>query len=176
MNQAANLEYLDEMWEEAEEPEISDKPPIGKYHAKVDEVEFRQSQSGSDLLNWKLVAVDGEHEGRILFRNNMLTTTQNLGYCKHDLRLCGIDISAENFKLSDFINNRLAELLDKVVLVNVKVQKDDADRYNVYFVEKPLFGDEDEMQVARSKSKTGKAGKESPASDDSAAGDPWAEE
>lgn len=170
MSQATNLEYLDEMWEEAEEPEISGKPPIGTYHSRVDEVEFRTSQAGSDLLNWKLVAIDGEHQGRILFRNNMLTTTQNLGYCKHDLRLCGIDISAEDFKLSDFITNRLAELLDKVVLTTVKAQKDDPERYNVYFNEEKT-GDEGTPQAAK-----GKTGKAATASDTAAGSDPWAEE
>lgn len=133
----SNLTYLDDMFEEAEEAAGGgERVPDGEYAARVDAVEFTLSRDGNKpMLKWDLVIVDGEYENRHLFRNNMMATQQNMGYLKRDLKTVGIDIYAEGFKLLNFLQTRLGELLDRVIRVSVATQKNDPSRYNVYLNE-----------------------------------------
>jgi hypothetical protein len=127
-----DLEQYDDEFREADEPEIGGNVPDGNYIVKVDAVEMRTSQNGNPYLNWDLLVVNGECEGRHLFRNNMLQTQQNLGYLKHDLSTCGVNIKSPQFKLSNFLTKHLNKLLDLHLEVTAKARRDDPTRLNVY--------------------------------------------
>jgi hypothetical protein len=132
----ADLTFLDDQFEEAEEPQGGTSVPDGQYTAKVENVEFTETRTAEPkpILKQELVITDGEFSGKSLYRNNLMSTAQNLGYLKKDLRALGIDVNAPGFKLSHFLQNGLSELLDKVVGVTVKNKLDQTGtmRCNVY--------------------------------------------
>lgn len=147
------LGYLDAPFIDSEEPEVGSVPD-GTYHARIDSMELRNAQtSGRPMLNYDFVIIDGEYEGRHLFRNNMIPqkgdskddAMRSLGFLKRDLRACGINPDAPNFSLSSFLTGGLDVLLDRVVELSCKTKKDSngQDRQNVY-IQKCLSGEQAE--------------------------------
>jgi hypothetical protein len=88
--------------------------PDGKYQCQVDKAWLARSKKGNKrMLRWQLKIVGGEHSGRVLFRNNMIETPDNIKWLKGDLEVCGLTIH----KL-----NELNEKVDKLLGVSVEVQ------------------------------------------------------
>lgn len=119
-----DLDYLDEEFIEAEEPEGFSKIPDGNYTARVEAARAEMSQDGqTPKLSWELIIVGGEYDGRHLFRSNFLKDSRNVGWLKKDLRACEIDIDSPSFKVSEFLVSGTEQLLDLILDITVKNKK-----------------------------------------------------
>ena len=130
-----NWESLDTSWADANVDKAdsgTDYAPVpdGPYVCCVDRVEFRESKAGNPYLNWVLVVDNGPHEGRWLFKRNMLGNAQNMSFLKKDIAACGVDLPP---KLSDF---DLGVLLD----VKVKVTKKTKGDFENIYIDKVVPG------------------------------------
>ena len=92
--------------------------PDGTYVCAVDRIEFKTSKSGNPYLSWVLIVDSGVHEGRWLFKRNMLANAQNMKFLKQDVAACGIDLPD---KLSDL---KLESFLDLKVKISKKTKGD----------------------------------------------------
>jgi hypothetical protein len=98
--------------------------PDGRYQVRVEHVELTTAHSGRPILKWRLRVYAPSCAGSVLWKNHSVTT-DNLGWLKHDLRLCGLELD----RLSDLPDN-LARLID----VELDVSKRTRGGWdNVYF-------------------------------------------
>jgi hypothetical protein len=139
-----DLAQFDDDFAEApvEEREFEDIPD-GKYQVNVDKVELTRAQSsGNPMLKWTLKILGPRFAGRLLWRNSVMASKENLKWLKTDLHTCGLDIE----KLSE-LPARLGDLLD-VKLEVTKRTKGESE--NIYFnrrivVEDLPAGDDDTL-------------------------------
>jgi len=132
---AVDLTQFDDAFTDApvEEKEF-DSVPDGKYQAIVDKVEVTTAKtSGNPMLKWTLKILAPRFAGRLLWRNNVMATRENIKWLKNDLHVCGLDLQ----KLSDLPAN-LERLLD-VKLEITKRTKGDSE--NVYFNRRIVLDD-----------------------------------
>jgi len=104
-----DLAQFDDDFAEApvEEREFEDIPD-GKYQVNVEKVELTRAQSsGNPMLKWTLKILGPRFAGRLLWRNSVMASKENLKWLKTDLHTCGLDVE----KLSD-LPARLGDLLD----------------------------------------------------------------
>lgn len=99
--------------------EVQDKEfetvPDGKYQVAVDRVELtRARSSGNPMLKWTLRILGPSHAGRLLWRNNVIGSPENLKWLKTDLHLCGLELQ----NLSD-----LPSSLERLLGVTLEVTK-----------------------------------------------------
>ncbi|MEE9368723.1 MAG: DUF669 domain-containing protein [Pontiella sp.] len=120
---------------DVEEKEF-DEIPDGKYQVKVDRVELTRSEtSGNPMLKWALKILGPAHKGRLLWRNNVIASKDNVKWLKQDLYTCGLQIE----KLSDLSGN-LESLLD----VGLEVTKRTKNEFeNIYFNRRIVLGEND---------------------------------
>jgi hypothetical protein len=119
--------------------------PDGNYRVVLDSVEIRTSQAGNEYLNWDMIIQGGDYPGRHLFTGNsfpkgddeLAKIQQQLGFLKHNLKTCGVDIDSPKFSLSKFLDDKLVSLYGIVLDVTAKTKKDKSgvDRQNVYINE-----------------------------------------
>lgn len=122
-----DLSQFDEDFAEApiEEREF-DEVPDGKFQVTVDKVELTTAKSsGNALLKWTLRILGPRYAGRLLWRNNVMATRENIRWLKSDLHICGLDLE----KLSD-LPNYLTHLLDVQLEVTKRTR---GDSVNIYF-------------------------------------------
>ncbi len=122
-----DLAQFDDDFAEApvEEREFEEIPD-GKYQVNVEKVELTRAQSsGNPMLKWTLKILGPRFAGRLLWRNSVMASKENLKWLKTDLHTCGLDIE----KLSD-LPARLGDLLD-VKLEVTKRTKGESE--NIYF-------------------------------------------
>ncbi len=124
---AVDLSRFDDDFADAPVEEKEFEPiPDGKYQVKVDKVEITTARSsGNPMLKWTLRVIAPRCRGRLLWRNNVMATRENIRWLKNDLHTCGLELQ----KLSE-LPARLGELLD-VTLEVTKRTKGDSE--NVYF-------------------------------------------
>ena len=110
--------------------------PDGKYQIKVDRVELTRSEtSGNPMLKWALKILGPTHKGRLLWRNNVIASKDNVKWLKQDLYTCGLQMD----KLSD-LPGKLETLLD----VGLEVTKRTKNEFeNIYFNRRIVLSDED---------------------------------
>lgn len=110
--------------------------PDGKYQVKVDRVELtRPETSGNPMLKWALKILGPTHKGRLLWRNNVIASKDNVKWLKQDLYTCGLQMD----KLSD-LPGKLETLLD----VGLEVTKRTKNEFeNIYFNRRIVLSDED---------------------------------
>lgn len=110
--------------------------PDGKYQVKVDRVELTRSEtSGNPMLKWALKILGPTHKGRLLWRNNVIASKDNVKWLKQDLYTCGLQMD----KLSD-LPGKLEILLD----VGLEVTKRTKNEFeNIYFNRRIVLSDED---------------------------------
>ena len=136
-NNDIDLSVWDEDYEAAPiEENRFDDAPDGKYQVSVEKVEIARSQaSGNPMLKWQLRILGPSCQGRMIFRNNVMATSENIKWLKNDLHTCGLVLA----KLSD-LPSRLAELLD----VGIEVTKRTRGEYsNTYFNRRIVLDDPD---------------------------------
>ena len=108
--------------------------PDGKYQVNVERVELGIAKtSGVRMLKWTLKIIAPKHEGRLLWRNNVLSSKANVAWLKTDLHLCGLDLP----KLSDLQAN-LERLLDVKLEVTKKTKGENT---NIYFNKRIVMSD-----------------------------------
>ncbi len=135
-----DLSQWDEEYENApvEEREF-DAIPDGKYQVVVDRVELTASQtSNKPMLKWALKIIAPNHVGRLLWRNNMIASPDNIKWLKNDLNTCGLTLK----KLSD-LPEQLESLLDRKIEVTVRTRGENQNIYLNKLIDsgKPDSGD-----------------------------------
>lgn len=110
--------------------------PDGKYQVKVDRVELTRSEtSGNPMLKWALKILGPTHKGRLLWRNNVIASKDNVKWLKQDLYTCGLQMD----KLSD-LPGKLETLLD----VGLEVTKRTKNEFeNIYFNRRIVLSNEE---------------------------------
>jgi hypothetical protein len=100
--------------------------PDGNYQVSVERVELTHAKSsGNPMLRWSLRILAPAFAGRLLFRNNVMASPQNVKWLKNDLHICGLDLP----KLSE-----LPAHLDRLLDVKLEVTKrTKGDSESVYF-------------------------------------------
>jgi len=111
-----DLAQFDDDFAQAEVEDREFEPiPDGKYQVNVERVELTRAQtSGNPMLKWTLRVIAPQFRGRLLWRNNVIATRENIKWLKTDLHTCGLDLE----KLSALPNN-----LDKLLNVKIEVTK-----------------------------------------------------
>jgi hypothetical protein len=124
---AVDLSRFDEDFADAPVEEKEFEPiPDGKYQVNVDKVEITTARtSGNPMLKWTLRVLAPRCRGRLLWRNNVMATRENIRWLKNDLHVCGLELQ----KLSD-LPAHLEELLDVTLEVTKRTK---GDNENVYF-------------------------------------------
>jgi hypothetical protein len=122
-----DLAQFDEDFAEASvEDREFDEIPDGKFQVSVDKVELTTAKSsGNALLKWTLRILGPHYAGRLLWRNNVMATRENIRWLKNDLHICGLDLA----KLSD-LPAHLSYLLDVQLEVTKRTR---GDNINIYF-------------------------------------------
>jgi hypothetical protein len=137
-----DLAQFDDDFSEApvEEREFEEIPD-GKYQVNVEKVELTRAQSsGNPMLKWTLKILGPRFAGRLLWRNSVMASKENLKWLKTDLHTCGLDVE----KLSE-LPSRLGDLLDVKLEVTKRTK---GENENIYFnrriVVEDLAGIEDD--------------------------------
>ena len=120
-----DLTQFDETYAEAPIEERDSEPPDGKFQVSIEKVDLTRSQAGNPILKWMLRILGPTCEGRVLWRNNVIVSRENVKWLKNDLFVCGLKLE----KLSDLAQH-LAELLDVKLEVTKRTQ---GEFTNVYF-------------------------------------------
>ena len=123
-----DLTQFDEDFAEAEVEERDFEPiPDGKYQVNVERVELTRAQtSGNPMLKWTLRIIAPRFRGRLLWRNNVMATRENIKWLKTDLHTCGLSLE----KISDLPAN-----LEKLINIKLEVTKRTrGENENVYLV------------------------------------------
>ena len=131
----ADLATFDDEFEQAEvdDREIEDVPD-GKYQVRVDRVELSRTQNdGHPMLKWTLRILGPKYANRLLWRNSVLASKENVRWLKSELHMCGVVIE----KLSDLPAN-LERLLDVKLEVTKKTK---GDSENVYLNRRIVLDD-----------------------------------
>lgn len=103
-----------------------DAIPDGKYQVMVDRVEITRSQtSGNPMLKWTLKILTPNLKGRLLWRNNVMATKDNIKWLKQDLYTCGLQLE----KLSD-LPSHLESLLNVTLEITKRTR---GENENIYF-------------------------------------------
>jgi hypothetical protein len=104
----ADLMDFDEVFEDSEaEPRDFESVPDGKYQVAVEQVELVRTHKGDPMLKWMLRVLGPTCAGRVIWRNNVLASPENVSWLKKDLYACDLRLK----KLSE-LPAHLGELLD----------------------------------------------------------------
>jgi hypothetical protein len=122
-NADVDLSAFDDEYSSAEAPGFEEVPD-GKYQVRIDTVRLDHSQKGDPLIKWDLGVIAGQHAGRHIFKNSVITPAA-LPFVKGDLKTLGLELA----KFSD-LSGRLKELLDVTLEVTKRTRGEYA---NVYF-------------------------------------------
>jgi hypothetical protein len=125
-NDNFDLSEFDEEYASAEVEERSfEAIPDGKFQAQIDRIELTHSKtSGNPMLKWALKILGPTHEGRLLWRNNVMASAENVKWLKGDLHICGLELE----KLSDLPDN-LEKLLDVKLEITKRTRGDNENIY-----------------------------------------------
>ena len=116
----ADLADFDEAYETSDVSESDFEPvPDGKYQVRVDTVELTRTQKGDPMLKWCLRIVAPSFVGRLLWRNNVLVSEENIRWLKKDLFACDVRLA----RVSELPAN-LGRLLDIHLEVTKKTRGD----------------------------------------------------
>ncbi len=121
--QPSDLSAFDDDYAEAEAPEF-DEVPDGKYQVRVHTVKLARSQKNDPMIKWDTVIISGQHAGRHIFKNSVITQS-SLPFVKADLQTLGLKLE----KFSE-LPNHLDALLDLTIDVTKRTK---GDYVNVYF-------------------------------------------
>jgi hypothetical protein len=125
-NDNFDLSEFDDEYASAEVEERDFEPiPDGKFQVQIDRIELTTAKSsGAIMLKWTLKILGPTHEGRLLWRNNVMATQENIKWLKSDLFACGLELE----KLSDLPDN-LEKLLDVKLEITKRTRGDNENIY-----------------------------------------------
>lgn len=125
-----DLANFDEVFEGSEDKERDYEPiPDGKYQASVERVELLRTKQGDPKLQWKLRILGPKCQDRVVWRNNVIGTPENIAWLKKDLCTCGLRLK----KLSELPAN-LERLLD----IRLEVTKRSKGDYESIYINKRI--------------------------------------
>lgn len=130
-----DLSHFDDDFANApvEEHEFED-PPDGKYQVNVEKAELTETKSSQKpMLKWTLKIIAPKFVGRLLWRNNVLASRENVKWLKADLHTCGLELE----KLSDLEVN-LPRLLDVKLEITKRTK---GENVNIYFNKRIVVDD-----------------------------------
>jgi hypothetical protein len=122
-NREVDLSEFDDDFSSVEAPNF-DELPDGKYQVRIDAVRLDRSQKGDSMIKWDLVVIAGQHSGRHIFKNSVITHAA-LPFVKGDLKTLGLELA----KFSD-LSGRLQDVLDATLEISKRTR---GDYTNVYF-------------------------------------------
>ena len=135
-------EFDDEFAEATVEEREFEPIPDGKYQVNIEKVELtRAKSSGNPMLKWTLRVIAPTCRGRLLWRNNVMATRENMKWLKNDLHTCGLDLA----KVSD-LPGRLEELLDVKLEITKRTR---GENENVYFNRRIVLDDAGDAPARR---------------------------
>lgn len=140
-----DLSQWDEDYESApiEENKFDDVPD-GKFQVSIEKVELARAQSsGNPMLKWQLRVLGPNNAGRMIFRNSVMASAENIKFLKNDLHTCGLVLE----KFSD-LGSRLGDLLDIKLEVTKKTRGEFS---NVYINRRIVTEDPDDSYKSGSK-------------------------
>jgi len=131
----ADLAEFDEAYEQAEAQDDAFEPvPDGRYQVVVDRIELVRTSNGDPMLKWTLRILAPTHKGRLLWRNNVMASNENIKWLKQDLYTCGLQLQ----KLSD-LPGHLEQLLNIVLEVTKRTR---GENENIYFNRRIVMADD----------------------------------
>lgn len=144
----ADLAGFDDDFMGSDVPESDFDPiPDGKYQAVVDRAELVRTTKGDPMLKWTLRVLGPTHVGRLLWRNNVMASPENVAWLKKDLYACDLRLT----RLSELPAN-LERLLD----VRLEVTKKSRGEYeSIYFNKRIRIPEEADSKAGASASKPG---------------------
>jgi len=131
-NSDVDLSEFDDDFSSAEAPSF-DEVPDGKYQVRIDAVRLDRSQKGDPMIKWDLIVIAGQHNGRHIFKNSVITPAA-LPFVKGDLKTLGLELA----KFSD-LAGRLKSLLDVTLEITKRTRGEYA---NVYFNKRIQIADD----------------------------------
>jgi hypothetical protein len=104
--------------------------PDGKYQVNIDKAELVTAKiSGNPMLKWTLRILNYGNN-KVLWRNNVLATKENLKWLKQDLATCGLFLD----KLSDLNDN-----LDNLIDIKLEVTKKTIGDFQNVYLNKQIY-------------------------------------
>jgi hypothetical protein len=93
-----SFEDYDEMYGNVEASNNFEDVPEGTYQVFIDKISLGETKKDPirPMLSWALKIMSGEHEGRFLFKNDVVNTNsketieKSLGFIKTDLSVAGL--------------------------------------------------------------------------------------
>jgi hypothetical protein len=130
--------------EEFARVDVDDEPfspiPDGRYVVNVEHVELTKAQSsGNPMLKWTFRVVSDSFRGRLLWRNNVLLTQENLRWLKRELKICGVDLD----RISDLPAN-LHRLMNLKLEIAKRTREENENIYINRRVVTPADDDDDD--------------------------------
>ena len=119
----SDLSAFDDEYDEAEVPTYEEVPD-GKYQVRVHRAELGNSQAGDPMLKWDLIVISGQHAGRHVFKNAVITH-KSLPFVKGDLHTLGVQLP----RFSE-LPHHLEALLDQTLEITKRTR---GEYTNVYF-------------------------------------------
>ena len=108
-----DLSDFDDDFSSAEAPSF-DEVPDGKYQVRIDSVRLDRSQRGDPMIKWDLLVIAGQHQGRHIFKNSVITLPlKQVPETLHHLP--GVILQRRNSQLeihSGNLNSSMRSLLD----------------------------------------------------------------
>ncbi len=120
-NQKTNHNNIDAKFKEmyASALQKAKTPPDGIYVVQVKAVKFEDNSDNKKLFRWKLEITDGEHRGKILYKTNTITESDNsLNQLINDLIVCHCKVDSIYDLNDDKIKNYLVGIVLKVEVIN----------------------------------------------------------
>ncbi len=130
-----DLAQFDDDFAEAKVEEREFEPiPDGKYQVNVERAEMtRALTSGNPMLKWTLRIIAPKFRGRLLWRNNVIVSRENIKWLKTDLHTCGLSLE----KISDLPAN-----MEKLINIKLEVTKRSrGENENVYLNKRIVLED-----------------------------------
>ena len=125
-----------------------DSVPDGKYQVIVDRVDLTRTSKGDPMLKWALRILGPTHEGRLLWRNNVMASSENITWLKKDLYACDLRLA----RISELPAN-LERLLD----IHLEVTKKSRGEYESVYINKRIrTAEEAEGKTAGKADKSGR--------------------
>jgi hypothetical protein len=77
-------------FESATLEESFEELPLGSYKVRVEEAELTTSSAGKHMSKWKMKVVEGEYQGRYVWKNTVLDSDNKAKYLSRDIQRCGV--------------------------------------------------------------------------------------
>ena len=89
-----DLAALDHLWSKTPAKEGFEQVPDGKYQAWIKTARVTKGKQApfNLMVKVELTIAGPHHQGKLLFKNMMLMTEDNIGYAKKDFAVLGVDV------------------------------------------------------------------------------------